>query len=421
MIETGGLQLLKRSIVFAAAPGVLLEGSPMMDQATSAHNLPKHIQFGLAPMEGVTELSVRLWFALTSGPRWMSTPFLRVTDTFPAEIPPGFAPELSVLKNYVPYTLLPQLMGPRVEDFCRTADKILTVASFVDLNCGCPSPTVVGNRSGSSLLEKVDVFSEFIEKASLHVGPRRMSVKMRTGYHEKSEFDALVRAIAQVPLAQLTVHGRTRPDRYTGQADWTLIDKASRIVSYTVVGSGDINDGHSAFVNSQFAPLVEAMIIGRGALRNPWIFGDETAVPLKEPLVAFACLQEMGMRSELLLNQFVLEGGVSNCIGGDQGKWRKACEQLLKLLGQVETPWHQAAVSPRAFARVKMLWSYFRSSLPEAFMEPTLLRAKTLESFLEHLDMIAMNSGLNPDLVALSYKRHFDWMYSGQSKEKSKE
>ena len=185
--------------------------------------IDRHERFGLAPMEGVTDFAFRLWISLCGAPDFAWTPFLRFTDTFPFKIPELFVPELDFPGRITPFKVIPQLMGPEVKDFIRVAEMLLPKCEFVDLNCGCPSPTVTGNGSGSSLLKTVERFYGYVEKAVQELGPNRVSVKMRTGYNSEEECVTLVTAIAALPLAQLTIHGRSRVDRYKGKANWRLI------------------------------------------------------------------------------------------------------------------------------------------------------------------------------------------------------
>lgn len=375
------------------------------------------IRFGLAPMEGVTDIAVRLWFALTAPPDFVWTPFLRVTDTFPsAKIPHTFIPEQTILRGAVPFAVIPQLMGSRPEDFVRVATAILDDVPFVDLNCGCPSPTVVGSRAGSSLLERVDVFHSFIDTVINECGPRRVSVKMRTGFHDAGEFSILIGSIRSMPLAQLAVHGRTRPQRYTGQSDWQKIRHASEEMTAPVVGSGDIVHRESAHTLLRSAPRVKTVIVGRGALRNPWLFGDISEVPLIEPLIAFGLMQQLGLHAPERLLRWAESGGAARSAGGNPDYWRSSITQLLAAADMPEQPLSSIEIDPRSFARVKMLWNYLRSSLPPVFMEPTLLRARSLGDFVQHLSQIVRLSELDAKVIPLRYRQDLDWIYSGQGK-----
>lgn len=378
---------------------------------------PVPIRFGLAPMEGVTDIAVRLWFALTCPPDFVWTPFLRVTDTYPAgKIPNVFIPEQTVLRGALPFSVIPQLMGSRAEDFSRVAATLLDDVPFVDLNCGCPSPTVVGSRAGSSLLERVDLFHSFVDSVVRACGPRRVSVKMRTGYHDASEFEVLVDSIRGLPLAQLAVHGRTRPQRYTGQSDWEKVRCASERTTVPVVGSGDIVQRSSLQEFLTRAPKIRTVIAGRGALRNPWIFSSITHVPLLEPLIVFGLLQHLGLYVPDKLLSWAANGHASVAAGNDLDRWNRAIAQLQQVSG-LSGKNGAVDIDPRAFARVKMLWNYFRSSLPDAFMEPTIMRAKSLPLFLEHLTAICLSSDLDAKVIPLRYRPDLDWLYGGQGKQ----
>ncbi|MDQ3232380.1 MAG: tRNA-dihydrouridine synthase family protein, partial [Pseudobdellovibrionaceae bacterium] len=195
--------------------------------------------FGLAPMEGVSELPFRLWLAQVSAPAFSSTPFLRATDTFPAQIPIDFAAELTREWD-VPYQLIPQVMTADPDDFVRTARLLLSHAEFVDLNCGCPSPNPVSGGAGSSLLKDPALFVGFAERMADALPAQSFSIKMRTGFDDTAAFDVLTHGLRSVPLKQLTVHGRTRRDRYDGSSRWDLIQKAAEQLPCSVVGSGDI-------------------------------------------------------------------------------------------------------------------------------------------------------------------------------------
>ena len=375
------------------------------------------VRVGLAPMEGVTDIAVRLWFALTSPPDFVWTPFLRVTDTFPSsKVPMTFIPEQTILRGALPFAVIPQLMGSRAEDFVRVATTLLDDAPFVDLNCGCPSPTVVGSRAGSSLLERADLFHSFVDTVVRGCGPGRVSVKMRTGYHDASEFPTLVDSIRAFPLAQLTVHGRTRPQRYTGQSDWEKIRFASERMISPVVGSGDVCDRDSAQSYVNRAPQIKTVIVGRGALRNPWLFGAIRNIPLLEPLIAFGLLQQLGLYHPERLLSWAAEGHAREPAGNDIDRWNQALFQLQTAAG-ISGSKLELDIDPRAFARVKMLWNYLRSSLPDAFMEPTIMRAKSLRLFLEHLNDICRSSEVDAKVIPLRYRHELDWMYSGQGKQ----
>lgn len=368
-------------------------------------------------MEGVTELATRLFFALTGPPPWMSTPFLRVTENFPAHrISNEFAPELDVLRSVVGYQLVPQVMASNQDEFIRIAEHFLQRSPFIEINCGCPSPTVVGGGAGSALLRSVDVFSAFIEKISKALGSGKLAVKMRTGYAEASEFPALVQWLTSLPLARLSVHGRTRADRYQGQARWDLIREAAAILPYGLWGSGDVCDASGLLAKIGEAPL-EGVLIGRGALRNPWIFyhlsGEGKGVidiaVLETALTVFALLQSAYLQKDSSLLRLADSGIFLVKAGTSVDNWMKYYEIILKNLSGSVVNISQMQVPLQAFSRTKMMWHYLRSGLPHHMNSPLPLRARNWSEFvscLRHLNQKSME-------LELCHKSEHDWLYAG--------
>lgn len=235
--------------------------------------MSKTIEIGLAPMEGTTDFPTRVWFSVLSRPEVITTPFLRITETFPlraSEITEEW-PELKIAN--LPYRWIPQIMASDVDHVLRFFERLDRVyTGVIELNCGCPSPKVVGHGAGSSLLADIDRFSLVIQSLQQRLGASRFRVKMRTGFHHEGEFEHLLDALKEIPLNRLTVHGRTREQKYSGLANWQLIEQAAETLPYPVCGSGDIVDAASFAERRQWAPSVGAMICGRGALQHPWIF-----------------------------------------------------------------------------------------------------------------------------------------------------
>ncbi len=370
-------------------------------------------------MEGVTCLATRLWFSQTSHPDFAMTPFLRVTRDYPwKRVASTYAAEIFDLKKCFNYSLIPQLMGTAPEDLERIAAPLLSATSFVDINCGCPSPKVVGSHAGSGLLEKTEVFYNFIHGLENKFGVQKFSIKMRSGFTSDDEFPELLRIVAEAKLAQLTLHARTRKDRYTGKARWSLIDYAAKNSDFPVVGSGDITDFASFNQLRAQAPLVKKFIVGRGALRNPWIFMELregcaisiSSHALLKSLACFALLQEMlACNSHKLINLIERGDFISTC-GTNEEHWENLYRKLSQANFDDYISIEKLHVERASFARVKMIWNSLRSSLPEKFMEPTLLRTSCFSDF----SCIFMGlCGNNNILLPLEYKEQFDWIYSG--------
>ncbi len=392
----------------------------------------------LAPMEGVSNLPMRLWWHLASAPSALATPFLRVTATFPGStLPRGFCPELTELRSYLPYPLVPQLMAADSADFVRTAPVLLTVSPFVELNAGCPSPTCVGKGAGSSLLRQGDEFHRFVGELQQGLGAKSVAVKMRTGFHSPEEFTHLISGLADYALARLTVHGRTRPQRYSGQARWDLIAAASTSLGTAVVASGDVVGQASLDQRLTTAPLVAGVLVGRGALRNPWIFQElRTGAPvrlsfttLRYALISHALLHELYQEHIDRLFELCKSGLFSRSCGTDEEAWRQLQATLAKAVFGSEHPGfadgcqqdHLWPLARQTMGRLKMLWNYLRSSLPPVFFAPSLLRSSSLEAFLSHLERLYAehrNQGGLAELE-LAHQPTWDWLYSGEKQQRA--
>ncbi len=382
----------------------------------------KEIQFGLAPMEGVTCLATRLWFSVTSQPDFTWTPFLRVTRDYPwKRVASTYAAEIFDLKEATNYRLIPQLMGTSPQDIERIAIPLLNATHFVDINCGCPSPKVVGSHAGSGLLEKTEVFNGFLNDLQERLGASHFSIKMRSGFLDHNEFPSLLSIVSKFNISQLTLHARTRLERYTGFSKWNLIDLASTTCTFPVVGSGDIVSSQSLKSLLSQAPQVNKVIIGRGALRNPWIFSElrtHKTVTLSTQtillsLACFAVLQELLARDPIKLFSLVDRGLFMKVCGTNQFLWEMLYSELTTSCYGHYLPTSLLQLDRASFARVKMLWNSLRSSLGAEFMDPTLLRVSCFPDFQNGILNITQQS---KELLHLKYYPQYDWIYSGVKK-----
>ncbi|GGL95646.1 nifR3 protein [Deinococcus aerophilus] len=150
----------------------------------------------------------------------------------------------------------------------------------LDLNMGCPVPKVRG-KGGACLLQTPEVAFTLI-RAMRSATSLDVSAKIRLGWDSDRSVE-VAQGLAAAGAALITVHGRTSRQRYTGEADWDAIARVAASVDVPVVGSGDILSADHARVRQRSG--VAAVMIGRGAVGNPWIFralstGDDTAPDL---------------------------------------------------------------------------------------------------------------------------------------------
>ncbi|HOO73348.1 MAG TPA: tRNA dihydrouridine synthase DusB [Spirochaetota bacterium] len=142
---------------------------------------------------------------------------------------------------------------------------------FIDINIGCPARKVCGTGAGAALLLDPERIFGIVRAVREHVS-LPVTAKIRIGWDQGSmNYREAARAVEEGGASVLFVHGRTKKQGYSGAADWDVIAEIRRMARIPVVGNGDISGYDDAFekMNSSGCP---AVMIGRGALGNPWIF-----------------------------------------------------------------------------------------------------------------------------------------------------
>jgi nifR3 family TIM-barrel protein len=146
-------------------------------------------------------------------------------------------------------------------------------ADFVDLNFGCPVPKVVKKGAGSAILKDLPQV-ERVFRAVKSATTLPVTVKIRTGWDESSRNAAKVAEIAyNEGLSWVAIHGRTRAAGYSGWADWDFIAEVKAQSKLPIIGNGDVNSAETAVRRLQETG-VDGVMIGRGCLKNPWIFAE---------------------------------------------------------------------------------------------------------------------------------------------------
>ncbi|WP_371365718.1 tRNA-dihydrouridine synthase B [Sporomusa rhizae] len=166
-----------------------------------------------------------------------------------------------------------QIFGSDPESMGRAAKIVAAAgADIIDINMGCPTPKIVKNGEGSALMKKPEVAYRIIASVVESASGVPVTVKFRKGWDDKSVNAVEIALIAEkAGAAAVSVHGRTREQFYSGQADWKVIREVKQAVKIPVTGNGDIRTPQDA-KRMLTETGCDGIMIGRGAQGNPWIF-----------------------------------------------------------------------------------------------------------------------------------------------------
>lgn len=233
--------------------------------------LPHH-PVVLAPMEDVTDATFRKlcreWGADLTYTEFVSADAVvrEIGSTLrKLDVPPGDRPVVAQV-----YGRDPAVVADAVQRIEETAPDI------IDLNAGCPVKKIAGKGAGAGLLRDPDRLVRMAEACVKRLHGTPFTVKTRLGWDdEHRDVVRLAERLQDVGVDALAVHGRTRAQMYTGQADWTLIGaiKENQRMRIPIIGNGDV-DGAECCQRMFERYAVDAVMIGRAAIGRPWIFAE---------------------------------------------------------------------------------------------------------------------------------------------------
>ena len=252
-------------------------------------SLPQRVRFSLrnkeifpntilSPMDGVTDAPFRRLCRVLSGDRMG----LLVSEFVPTDGDAVFNPD-----GHKQLKFFPEERPFGIQIFGRFPDRMAAAAAkiaeryhpeFIEVNAGCPAPKVAGKGSGSGLLRDLPRLQEILHNVKAVLDAKTpeipLTLKCRIGWDDESINVMETLKIAEGEgVEMLTVHGRTRLQGYNGLANWDWIGKVAAAAKIPVIGNGDVNSVECARerINTYG---VSGVSIGRGAMHNPWIFGQ---------------------------------------------------------------------------------------------------------------------------------------------------
>lgn len=231
-------------------------------------NFPKGIF--LAPMAGVTDIAFRE-ICKEMGCELLYTEMISAKGLYYGSKNTEELLKISNTEKPVGVQIFgsdPYIMAKAAETFNNNEE-----ICVVDINMGCPVPKIVKNKEGSALMKDPLLASEIVKEVK-KASSKPVTVKFRKGFDSNS-INAVdfAKYMEQAGADAVTVHGRTREQMYTGEADWNIIKKVKESVSIPVIGNGDIFSSEAA-LSIKEATNCDGIMVARGVMGNPWIFRE---------------------------------------------------------------------------------------------------------------------------------------------------
>jgi len=241
--------------------------------------IPGQSLTALAPMQDVTDLAFMGVIAHYGAPDYFFTEFFRVH----AQSRPEKHILRSIDENATGRPVFAQLIGEDLSHLARTAEELLRhPVAGIDLNLGCPAPKVYKKNVGGGLLRDLDRVDEIL--GTLRAAcPGLFTVKTRIGFDSGEPFERLLALINAHNVDLLSVHGRTVKEMYRSEVHYDFIARAVAKVRCPVLANGNILSPTRA-ANVLSETRAAGVMIGRHAIRNPWIFRQCREVFSGKPL-----------------------------------------------------------------------------------------------------------------------------------------
>lgn len=204
-----------------------------------------------------------------------------------------------------------QIYGNAVEPMVEAAKRAEAAApEVIDINFGCPVKKIAGRGAGSGMMKDVPLMVE-ITKSIVEAVKIPVTVKTRLGWDEESKnIEDIALRLQDIGVSALTIHGRTRAQMYSGEADWSLIGKVKNnpLIKIPIIGNGDITSAQKA--KEMFDRYgVDAIMVGRATYGRPWIFKEiKSYLESGELMVQPSVVERVELAKEHLKKSIEIKG-----------------------------------------------------------------------------------------------------------------
>jgi tRNA-dihydrouridine synthase B len=301
----------------------------------------------LSPMDGVTDLPFRV-ITRRLGSAMSYTEFINAMDVVNGN--PHLPVRIRFLEEERPVVI--QIYDDQPERMVEAAQVIeMLHPDIIDVNMGCPAKTVSCRGAGAGLLKEPKKVAEIISKLTARLRVP-VTAKIRLGWDDQSRnYLEIARIIEGSGGKLLAVHGRTRMQNYGGRADWDAIAEIKQAVKIPVIGNGDVNT--VADIERIFRHTgCDGVMIGRGAIENPWIFSgkDRGQVDLEEVYTTMmdhlhAILEYYGDKGLVLFRKYVKRYLRLYAVNPELMRALMTCEQPGQFVNLVDEVFHAYSFS----------------------------------------------------------------------------
>jgi tRNA-dihydrouridine synthase B len=276
MVKSRSIKVITKHYIGNSAETIC----PMSLPAPITKSTTSSILTALAPMQDVTDVCFMQVIAHYGCPDYFFTEYFRVHEN--SAVDKHII--RSITENTTDRPVFAQMIGENIPDLVRTA-KLLSryPVAGIDLNMGCPAPRIYRKNVGGGLLRDPDKIDRILGELRSSIDGL-LTVKMRIGFEDTANFDQILDLIDKHQIDLLSLHGRTVKDMYHGAVNYDLIAYAVQRLPCPVLANGNISSAATALtVLSQ--TKAAGVMIGRAAIRNPWIFRQVRQALAGEPVL----------------------------------------------------------------------------------------------------------------------------------------